>query len=156
MKRKRKGVIRMSMAKKLFATLLVAITLLSITAPALAAPQTNGGPDEIIVTPMWTYLSTVYTWMGIDSSGKATMVSTIDAYSGVTSVKMTNYLQRYESGAWRNVTSWTQTDQGIEGLWSKTYYVYSGYNYRLKTYFYAYVGTSLVESTSLVSGTVSY
>ena len=134
-------------------TILVALSLFVPTS-ALAA---SSSPNTGTITPYWTYIHTVYDWMGIDSSGKASMVSDMDTYSGsVTQVKMVNYLQRYQNSTWSTVNSWSQTTSGTYGYWSNTYYVYSGYNYRLLTYFYAYNGSTLVESTSLTSGTVYY
>ena len=85
------------------------------------------------------------------------MASTIRAYSGsVTSVSMINYLQRYQNGSWTNVQGWSYSNPGTYGFWSNTYYVYSGYSYRLLTYFYVYNGSTLLESTSGTSGTVNY
>jgi hypothetical protein len=125
--------------------------------PICAYAKTTNSNGSGIYRPFWTYIQTVYNWMDINSSGKATMVSDMDTYTGtVTKVKMTNYLQRYQNGSWTTVNSWSQTTTGTYGYWSDTYYVYSGYNYRLLTHYYAYNGTTLLESTSLTSGTVYY
>ncbi len=146
----------MSKFKKLFATLLVVSALVCSTAPAYAAKAESVNQDAAIVTPMWTYINSVMNWMDIDGSGKASMYASITAYSGVTSVKITSYLQRYQNGNWTSVNSWSQTFSGTTGTWTKEYYVYSGYNYRLLTYFYSYVGSTQVESTSLTSSIVYY
>ena len=95
--------------------------------------------------------------MDINSSGRASMNSTIIAYSGtVDQVRMSNYLQRYLNGAWTTVNSWNQTTGGTSASWSKTYYVSSGYSYRLRTYFYMYDGSTIIESTSATSNSVYY
>ncbi|MEZ4357495.1 MAG: hypothetical protein R2876_02535 [Eubacteriales bacterium] len=108
-----------------------------------------------LIQPMWVYTFTTFNWMDINGSGQAAMVSNMTAYNGIDQVKMNNYLQKYDNGAWKTVKNWSATYPGTYGYWSKTYYVVSGYNYRLKTYFYAYEGDDY-EVTTLTSGTVYY
>ncbi len=147
----------MAKTKKLFAVLLIVSLLIMSASPAYAATAKKqsslkaGG-----VSIMWTYISTVLTWMDIDAYGEASMAASMDAYAGVTSIKITSYLQRYSGSGWTPIKSWTQTFSGTYGTWTQTYYVSSGYLYRLRSYFYAYVGTTMVESTNLISGIVDY
>ena len=144
------------MFKKFTVFLLVVFVAFSLFLPTVALAESSDKVDPGAQI-RWTYIHTVYNWMGINDSGKATMVSDMDTYSGsVTQVRMTNYLQRYQNGSWTTVNSWSQTTPGTYAYWSNTYYVYQGYNYRLLTYFYAYNGSTLLESTSLTSGSVYY
>jgi hypothetical protein len=145
------------MKKKLLLALLAFLLVLSICNPVLAleneeqSTRSADGDYQIL----WTYINLVSNWMDISSSGQASMTSVIYAYSGVDKVVMNNYLQRLVNGSWTTVKNWSNTYYDDFGSWSQTWYVTSGYNYRLRTYFYAYDGSSS-ESTSLTSGTVYY
>jgi hypothetical protein len=119
---------------------------------ALAA---NAATD-LIVQPYFTHINIATCGMDINSSGKASMSSTMIAYSSVDKVRLKNYLQRYDNGSWTTIKSWSQTTEGTRAFWSKTYYVNSGYYYRLKTYFYTYNGSTIIESTSATSSNVYY
>jgi hypothetical protein len=132
---------------------LVALSLL-IPVNALAETQKINGTDSVM-SPQWTYINYVTNSLTINSSGKASMMSTINTYSA-TQVCMFNYLQRYQNGTWSAIQSWYSTTQGKFGVWTDSYYVYSGYNYRLLTYYYVYNGSSIVESTTLTSPTSYY
>ena len=137
----------MSKLKKLFASLLVVFALVCSAAPACTVAKAEGigqSAPQSIITPMWTYINSVMCWMDIDSTGNASMVASMESYSTVTSIKITSNLQRYQNG-WTTVKSWTQTFSGTYGTWMKSYYVYSGYNYRLQSNFYAYVGSTQVR-----------
>ncbi len=143
------------MLKKITLSLLTVLMALSILMPATALAEGPTVQSDSVFSPNWTYIADIGDSLGIDSSGKAAMTSLIVAYSG-TSVSMINYLQRYENGSWTSVQGWSSSTQGTRGNWSNTYYVYSGYNYRLLTYFYVYNNGSLLESTSITSPTKYY
>lgn len=140
--------------KRLLSILLVSLLLVSFTSPAYASTEIK--VQDSIIQPFWTYISTVSAWMDIDSSGNALMASSMSAYSTVTKIEISAYLQRLEDGEWKTVNNWSETSSGTSGTWTQTWYVNKGYSYRLKTYFYAYKGASIVESTSLTSSTVRY
>ncbi len=108
---------------------------------------------EIIVQPMFTYIVNVSAGFEIES-GQAIMSSAISAGSGIDQVRITSYLQKYEDGAWSNVTSWTKLADGTYTSLSKTYSVASG-TYRLRSYFYVYINGSSVESTSVTTASRS-
>lgn len=137
--------------------LLIAILLLMcfFTSAYAETDISNSSGADVIIQPCWTYISTITNWMGIDSSGKASMISNIDAYDGVDQVTMYNYLQKYVNGVWVNVKSWSSGYWGSSGFWGQTWYVAHGYTYRLRTYFYAYNGSDC-ESTYLTTGSVYY
>lgn len=144
------------MKKRLMQLFLVLILAICICVPSNSPALASAAPD-VIYQPCFTYINYATCGMDINSSGKASMASTIVAYSGtVDQVRMNNYLQRYQDGSWTTVKSWSQTTEGTIGVWAKSYYVTSGYNYRQKTYFYVYDGSTVIESTSLTSGIVYY
>jgi hypothetical protein len=143
------------MLKKLTLASLVILIILSLCIPAAAA-SSNSSSD--VMKPMWTYLQLVHNGLDIDTStGQASMISEMYCYTGtINKVRMDNYLQRYINGAWTTLKSWSQTTNDDNGYWGTTYYVYQGYDYRLQTYFYAYSGNTLLESTSLTTGIKYY
>jgi hypothetical protein len=146
------------MKRKVWLCMLALLFAFALAVPgnAMAATQKSLGSD-IIMQPMWTYLDYIHNDFSINSSGVASMSSSISCdNSYVDNVKMTNLLQRYQSGSWSTVTTWTKTADGDATSWSKTYTVSSGYTYRLLTYFYCYHGTTLLENSSTVSDTDSY
>ena len=142
------------MLKKFALSTLAILIILSLCIPIASA---SSDTTTNVIKPMWTYLQLVHNGLQIDSSGLATMVSEINCYTGtVNKVRMDNYLQRYINGSWTTLNSWSQTTYDTYDYWGTTYYVYQGYNYRLLTYFYAYNGNTLLESTSLTTGIKSY
>lgn len=144
------------MIKKSLSLFFAILVLMCFCTSAYAETDiSNSAGANVIIQPCWTYISMVNNWMGIDASGKATMVSNIDAYSGVDKVEMYNYLQKLQNGVWTIVKSWSTGYIGSSATWGQTWYVAHGYNYRLKTYFYAYDGSNC-ETTYLISGTVYY
>lgn len=145
------------MLKKSLVILLTLLITLSFCSVAHAAQNTainndEKGEDQVL----WTYIWVVTNWMDINAYGQASMASTIRAYDGVERVMMNNSLQKLaEDGTWTTVKRWSNTYYDNEGSWMQTWYVMSGYNYRLRTYFYAFDGLES-ESTTLNSGTVYY
>ena len=141
------------MLKRISLFLLVFLISLSLFIPVSFATDL----DDPIVSPRWTYIHLVENGLTINSSGQAAMFSYMNCYQGtVDKIVMNNYLQRYVNGSWTTLNSWSKTTYGTSAEWIKSYYVTSGYIYRLRTYFYTYDGSNLIESTSLTSGIASY
>lgn len=144
------------MLKKTIILSLVLITIICLLTPIAFAAPSNSNTTGVI-QPEWTYLSYVTNYFDIDASGKAIMDSQIQTYNGYAdNVKMNSYLQYYINGSWTTVKSWSQSTGGTYAFWSNSYYIYEGYYYRLYTYYYAYHGSTLLESTSMASVTVYY
>jgi len=143
--------------KKVVVLLLVMTLVCGMSVPVLASVSTNNLEDSLLVDirPRWTMIVNVSNDLDISSNGNALMMSQITAYSGVDSIRISAYLERYQNGAWVTVKNWTQDYQGSSALWSKSWYVNKGYYYRLTTYFYVYGGGSH-ESTILISGVEYY
>lgn len=139
------------MKKALKITVCISLVLCMLL-PIQVYATVNAEPD-IIIQPMFTYISNASADFEI-ASGQAVMNSTVSAGGGVDQVRITSYLQKYENGAWSNVSSWTKLTDGTYGSLSKTYSVSSG-TYRLRSYFYVYVSGSTVESTSITTASQS-
>ena len=101
-----------------------------------------------------TYIKSVYTSLSISSSGRSNSYARIITYSGVDEVKISMYLQRYDNG-WKTVKHWAQNFDDTYAYLSKNWYVMSGYEYRVLSYFYAYEGSNS-ESTYLIHDGVWY
>ena len=86
-----------------------------------------------------TYSSTTYCSLSITGGGLSTSSAFMYAYSGTDRVKISMYLQRYDSG-WKTVKHWTRESDVTYVSLAKDQYVYSGYTYRVLAYFYAYEG----------------
>ncbi len=129
------------MLKKIsiFILIIALFCSISITGYAADTEQLSEKPPE--VGTRMTYISQVYTSLTISSGGLSNSYARINAYPGVGRVRISMYLQRYDSG-WKTVQHWTQDFTGTYGSLSKNWYVTSGYEYRVLTYFYAYDGSN--------------
>lgn len=134
------------MFKKLLMLTFVLILLVSstciVSADSLDA-ETKRPPEPGV---RFIYMGSVSASLGINAIGKATCYADINCYSGVDSVRISGYLQRYNSGTWVTVQHWAESTTGNSGYMNKEYYVTSGYQYRWKVYLYAYEGSNS-EST---------
>ncbi len=91
----------------------------------------------------------------ITSSGKAMLTSAIDARDA-DEVKIIIWLQKYSSGNWDTIKSWSTRKEGTFTGLSESWYVLSGYQYRMVSFGYVYRGGSLLESTTYISQPVIY
>lgn len=95
----------------------------------------------------FTYIISTSTSLDITASGKACCSASISCYPGTDSNRISAYLQRNENGNWVTVQNWAKDTSGNYGSLYKEYYVASGYQYRLKVYYYAYEGTDSESAT---------
>lgn len=107
------------------------------------------------IVPLWTMINKVTNGLDINTNGNASMFSRISTYREVDNIRISAHLQRYEGGSWITIKHWAQDYTGSSALWTKSWYVNKGYNYRLMTYFHVSKGTS-EESTILISGIKYY
>jgi hypothetical protein len=140
--------------KRFFTIVLVIALLCSVSITGYAADTEKSFEKPPSYGTRMTYINQVYTSLYISSNGLSNSYSYIYAYPGVDSVRISMYLQRYNDG-WETVKHWAQDFDGTYGQLSKDWYVYSGYEYRVLTYFYAYEG-SATESVSLIHDDVWY
>lgn len=105
------------------------------------------------ISPYYTGTATISASLSISTSGKATCTGKIHLYSSYTAT-LTVKLQRYENGYWSTVKSWSTSDSTSL---SKSYYVTSGYSYRVVTSASVYNSSGkYVEGPSATSATKSY
>ncbi len=94
------------------------------------------GIDSIYYEDYDTYLS-------IDAYGFTTVQGYLEGVRGQTTrVTIYLYLQKYIGGTWTNIASWNQTFYDDSGSMTENSLVSSGYYYRVKGSYYAYIGTS--------------
>lgn len=132
--------------KKILAVVLAAALLACMPGVTLAAEQAKEDMSGII-TPMYVVISDAVCYLNITANGTANMSASVECASGVTKVRMVQYLQRY-NGGWQTIDSWSQNYYSSSADWQESCSVTSGYSYRLYVYFYAYNGTVLMESTT--------
>lgn len=123
------------------------------TLPAHAATNTENIENSVIAR--FTNIRQFSNYLTIDSFGKATVTSTLDArYCDEVSIYAS--LQQYSGGQWTTIKSWSNYQYGTAVEMSESWYVASGYQYRLVSYGYVYSGGELLESTSYIGGSKSY
>ena len=128
------------MLKKTIIFVLVIALFCSMSITGFASGNTDFAEKPPEIGIKMTYIQQVSTKLTIAPNGLSRSTAKIYAYSGVDSVRISMYLQRYNNG-WETVKHWSQNFSGTIGSLNKTWYVTSGYNYRVRTYFYAYDGS---------------
>lgn len=142
------------MKKKGIIFLLAMVMICSFTMPVLADAW-KLKEDDLVISPMYTYISSAEVQMYINSSGKATVETYLLGNSQVTSTKATINLQQYKNGRWTTIKTWNESSSTRILNFSDTYYVTSGYNYRVQSTVTAYSGINS-ERTTLTSSSQSY
>ena len=141
------------MNKKIIIFLLVMLMTGIFTMPSVASSSEVN--DDIGVSPMFTYIIDTEAQIFINSSGKATVETYLTGNNQVTSTKAIINLQQYKNGRWTTIKTWNESSSTRILNFSSTYYVNSGYSYRVQSTVTAYSGTNS-ESTTLTSSSQSY
>lgn len=142
------------MKRKLITVILAMILVISSTMPVSA--NTNELNDEIIISPMFTYISTAQAQIHIDSNGKATVYTDVYGNSSVTSTRATIRLQQLRGdGSWTTIRTWNESSNTRILKFNGTYNVPKGYYYRVQSVVTAYSGTQS-ESTTLTTSYQKY
>lgn len=132
------------------------MTMVSVFAiPALAVEMWEVNHDEVVITPMFTYISIADAEISINSSGKAKADTYVAGNSNVTSIKATINLQQYKGGRWTTIKTWNGSSNSRILDFSGTHYVSNGYEYRVQSNVTVYSGTKS-ESTTLTSTSRGY
>lgn len=107
------------------------------------------------IQPMWTYLTRITGSLDISSGGTASVTAKVKAESGeVARVAMNVSLQRYVSGAWKEMKSWdVSSNSASVSLSEKKWQVYHGYSYRAVVTTKVYNENALLEQATK---TISY
>jgi hypothetical protein len=103
----------------------------------------------------FSHINVFISGFDITDNGKAEVSAYLDARNA-SSVKVKAYLQKYEDGRWKTIKSWSEEANDSSVGLGKSYYVASGYTYRMKYYGYVYDDSGLVEKTSNVSKEITY
>lgn len=133
----------------------ICIMFVIMTVPSNASIDTSTEKKEVIIQPKFTNISVFYNDFYITDQGKAVLTSYIDARN-VDECKISMYLQKYQNGSWINVKHWSVTESGTFCGIGETWYVISGYQYRMVTYGYVYDDNRLIETTKFTSKTIIY
>ncbi len=136
--------------KKVFVVLLSLFLLCSIGSFAKASEHINSEDPKVDTDLRWSMILVVTNNLEINSNGKASMAASISGNNQVSSIRISSSLQRFNSGSWITVSSWTRNYSGSTAFWSASRYVNRGNYYRLVTHFTVY-GNGTQESTILVS-----
>lgn len=134
--------------KKILTFILIITLFCSVSITGYAADKVEPAEKAPEYSVRMTYINSVIASLSISSDGLSNSYAKMYAYSGVDSIKISMYLQKYDNG-WKTVKHWTKKFDSTHGSLSKDWYVMSGYEYRVLAYYYAYDG-SHSESTSLV------
>ena len=108
------------------------------------------------ISPMMEYIARSSAKISADENGLATINCQVYGYMGTTTrVEIVAELQRYVSGRWVTIGTFTAESNSHRVTLSETYSLTAGYNYRVQATVTAYSG-SAVESDVVTSGTVLY
>ena len=137
------------MRKKIILLVTIIIVISSLISPVNAAdnsssPPAISSPDSFAIAS-FSYINYASCAISITSYGVATASSVMICDSTVDKIIISCYIQRYDDG-WKTLHSWRETTYSNTASMSRSCYVYHGYTYRVRTYFYAYNG-DIVEST---------
>lgn len=133
----------------------ICLMFVIMTVPMNASTDNIIEKEEVLIQPRFTNISVFYNDFYITDQGKAVLTSYIDARN-VNECKINMYLQKYQNGSWVTVKSWSATESGTFCGIGETWYVMSGYQYRMKSYAYVYLDNEFVESTIYTSRTTIY
>ena len=136
----------------LFLSVMFIFTILPINASTDIETTEN---ETVIIQPKFTNITVFYNDFYITDQGKAVLTSSIDARN-VDECKISMYLQKYQNGSWTNVKHWSTIESGTFCGLGETWYVMSGYQYRMVSYGFVYSGGNLLESTYFISKTKIY
>ena len=126
-------------------TLLVALCLI---VPSASATATN----EKMVQPRYTNITQFYADLELTSGWRADCYAYVKLANSTDSANLTMELQRSSNGSsWSTIKAWTTSGRGTVTL-DKSYYVTSGYSYRVVATVEVYTSAgTLAETASAVS-----
>lgn len=143
------------MRKKFIAMMITVILLTNLFIVTVAAETEVFKGNQIIISPMYTYISNAEALLSINSSGKAKPEVYVTGNSAVTSIKASIFLQQYKNESWTTIKIWNESSNSNILNFVDTYDVSKGYEYRVRATVTAYSGQKS-ESTTLTSSLVKY
>jgi len=146
----------MAMRRSKVFLLFLSVMFIFTILPINASTDIETTEDEtVIIQPKFTNITVFYNDFYITDQGKAVLTSSIDARN-VDECKISMYLQRYQNGSWTTVKNWSATESGTFCGLGETWYVMSGYQYRMRSFGYVYLNGKMIESTNYTSKTTVY
>jgi hypothetical protein len=138
-------------------TLLTYFLLVFSAIPVGATTDSDALDEKVIdiVQPKFTNISVFYNDFYITDQGKSALISSIDARS-VDECKISMYLQKYQNESWVTVKHWSSIESGTFCGIGETWYVLSGYQYRMVAYGYVYLNGKCIEKTQFTSKSIIY
>ena len=121
----------------------------------VSASPPQGAEVEALIQSKFTYIISFSNDFDITAGGQAQIASSIVA-SNVNQVGISARLQQYQSGSWHTIKSWFETKNGTSCTLDESWYVTSGYQYRLYSTGFAYQSNQIVESGSYTSSAIYY
>ena len=118
------------MKKKITIYLLILAIICTFALPSLA-DKLEVNHDEVLISPMFTYIAMAEAKLFINSSGKATVETYVTGNSNVTSVLATIKVQQYKGGRWTTIKTWNESSNYRILNFNGSYHVSSGYEYRI-------------------------
>ncbi len=141
--------------RKKFIAIISAILIANLFVLPVAAATGELKRDDIIISPMYTYISNGEATISIDSSGKVTAETSVTGTSEVTSIKATINLQQYKNGSWTTIKTWNESSSSRSLRFSNTYTVSSGYSYKVSSSVTVYSGQTS-EAAIFTSSSKAY
>lgn len=108
-----------------------------------------------VVRPMFTYIDWFTANLDITGTGRADIDVSICA-SGSERTGVRADLQKFIQGSWTTIKTWSVTNNSGICTMSNSWYVDTGYAYRVVAYGYVYRNGNVVESTSITTPSQSY
>lgn len=146
------------MGKKLIIAFLAMAMLFSLghNTAIRASSDSTSVESEIIITPFFTYISSLGASISFEAAGKA-IPSGVVFYLGNYNSTLTIELQRSNGNGWSTVKSWNKsfTGRGTHVV-EEAHYVTSGYSYRTVLTVVIKNGNTVLETATATSSQVSY
>ena len=143
--------------KKTILLLIIFIICLTINPTSILASQENQQTTEQdLIQPMWNYIITYTNSFDISKFGRADVGVVLTSYTA-DSMRVEASIQQFKDGRWTTIKTWSNTTYGevVCGL-GKSWYVMSGYYYRMVSTGTVYKNGRIVEQTSYISPTRLY
>ena len=141
------------MFRKKTIMLLVIFVICFIINPTfiLASQGIQQTMESDLVQPMWNYIATYRNTFVISEYGRADVEVVLTSFTA-DSMRVEASIQQLKDGRWTTIKTWSNTTHGniVCGL-GKSWYLMSGYYYRMVSTGTVYKNGRVVEQTSFIS-----
>jgi hypothetical protein len=126
-------------------TMLILCTIFASTAKSSVYATVTDSNTFAEISPLYINIASTITGL-TNSSGKASCVASVTAYSSNTELKVFMYLEKYINGAWTQYGSWYETKTGSYLIVQKNVTASSG-TYRIRASYHAN-GENIIKYSS--------